>query len=116
MPQESDFGYLEGQLLIAMPGMSDDRFARSVIYLCAHSAEGAMGIVINKPAPDLRLTELLVQLEIIDSDDAIRLPAQIEAHARADGRPCRDKPRLRSAQPRLSGRAGDHAGRWGNLP
>jgi len=78
MPQESDFGYLEGQLLIAMPGMSDDRFARSVIYLCAHSAEGAMGIVINKPAPDLRLTELLVQLEIIDSDDAIRLPAQIE--------------------------------------
>src|SRR6266702_1960109 len=42
-------GYLDGQMLIAMPSMGDDRFARSVIYVCAHSTEGAMGIVVNQP-------------------------------------------------------------------
>src|SRR5579885_646163 len=48
-------GYLDGQLLIAMPGMPDDRFARSVIYVCAHSEEGAMGIMLNRPAEAIRL-------------------------------------------------------------
>ena len=48
-----------------MPGMGDDRFARTVIYLCAHSPEGAMGIVVNKPAADLNFPDLLVQLDII---------------------------------------------------
>jgi putative transcriptional regulator len=43
--------YLDGQLLIAMPGMSDQRFDRSVIYMCAHSEQGAMGIMINKTTP-----------------------------------------------------------------
>ena len=43
-------GYLDQQMLIAMPAMNDDRFARTVIYLCSHSSEGAMGIVVNKPA------------------------------------------------------------------
>ena len=47
-------GFLDGQMLVAMPGMADDRFARSVIYLCAHSEEGAMGIVINRPASKVR--------------------------------------------------------------
>jgi hypothetical protein len=42
--------YLDGQLLIAMPVMEDERFARSVIYVCAHSSEGAMGIIVNRPA------------------------------------------------------------------
>ena len=42
-----------GSFLVAMPGMADDRFARAVIYVCAHSAEGAMGIVLNRPAADL---------------------------------------------------------------
>ncbi|HSP24095.1 MAG TPA: YqgE/AlgH family protein [Saliniramus sp.] len=70
-------GYLDGQLLIAMPGMSDERFSRTVIYLCAHSAEGAMGIILNKPAPDLKLPDLLVQLDIVPEPDAIRLPAQV---------------------------------------
>jgi putative transcriptional regulator len=74
----SAFGYLDGQLLIAMPGMTDERFSRTVIYLCAHSAEGAMGIILNKPAPDLRLPDLLVQLDIVPEPDAIRLPAQVE--------------------------------------
>ena len=43
-------GYLDGQLLIAMPVMGDPRFERSVIYLCAHSSEGAMGIMVTRPA------------------------------------------------------------------
>ena len=41
-------GYLTGQLLIAMPQMEDRRFVKTVIYLCAHTADGAMGLVVNK--------------------------------------------------------------------
>ena len=70
--------YLDGQCLIAMPGMSDQRFARSVVYLCAHSEDGAMGIIVNKPAADTHFSELLVQLDVIPSDQAIRLPSQAE--------------------------------------
>lgn len=55
---------LSGQLLIAMPGMGDPRFAQSVVYICAHSEEGAMGLIINKPAPEVRFADLLEQLEI----------------------------------------------------
>jgi putative transcriptional regulator len=66
--------YLDGQLLLAMPGMPDERFERSVIYLCAHSHEGAMGIIINRRAPSVNFSELLIQLEVIKPDDAIRLP------------------------------------------
>jgi putative transcriptional regulator len=47
-------GYLDGQMLIAMPAMSDERFARTVIYVCAHSTEGAMGIVVNQPAQNIK--------------------------------------------------------------
>jgi putative transcriptional regulator len=57
-------GYLPGQLLIAMPNMSDPRFERSVIYLCAHSADGAMGLVVNKLIESLTFPELLEQLGI----------------------------------------------------
>ena len=57
-------GDLTGKLLIAMPGMGDPRFDRSVILVCAHSREGAMGLIVNKPAPDLRFSELLRQLDI----------------------------------------------------
>jgi len=57
-------GYLEGQLLIAMPQMSDPRFERSVIYLCAHSAAGAMGLVVNRALDHITFPELLNQLGI----------------------------------------------------
>jgi putative transcriptional regulator len=67
-------GYLEGQVLVAMPGMMDQRFARSVIYLCAHSREGAMGIVVNQRARRVKFSDLLVQLEVIDEQEAIQLP------------------------------------------
>ncbi len=73
-----DRGYLDGQLLIAMPVMDDERFARSVIYVCAHSSEGAMGIILNRPAGSIDFPELLVQLEIIDTADQIVLPDHAE--------------------------------------
>ena len=63
-----DSGYLDGQLLIAMPCMGDKRFARSVIYMCAHTADGAMGLIVNQRAPHLSFSELLGQLSIEDED------------------------------------------------
>ncbi|MCC2098681.1 MAG: YqgE/AlgH family protein [Hyphomicrobiales bacterium] len=67
-------GYLDGQLLIAMPTMEDSRFERSVIYMCAHSPEGAWGLVVNRRSRRLTFPELLVQLDVIKEEDVIRLP------------------------------------------
>lgn len=55
---------LDGKLLVAMPGMGDPRFEKSVILICAHSAEGAMGLIVNRPSPDLSFQGLLEQLAI----------------------------------------------------
>ncbi len=74
-----DDGYLDGQLLIAMPVMGDPRFERSVIYMCAHSSEGAMGIMVNRPAGSIDFPELLVQLDIIKEADQIKLPENAES-------------------------------------
>lgn len=60
--------YLEGQLLIAMPTMSDPRFARSVIYMCAHSKDGAMGLIINQTAKNISFPDLLDRLEIFPDE------------------------------------------------
>lgn len=60
---------LTGKMLIAMPSMGDPRFERSVIYLCAHSDEGGMGLIVNKPANGLSLTDLLTQLSIEATSD-----------------------------------------------
>ena len=68
--------YLDGQMLIATPAMQDERFARSVIYICAHSSEGAMGIVVNQPAPHISFTDLLVKLDVIPAADLIKLPSR----------------------------------------
>ena len=57
-------GQLAGKILIAMPGMGDPRFDQSVIYLCAHSDEGAMGLIVNKPAEGVVLGDVLGQLDI----------------------------------------------------
>jgi putative transcriptional regulator len=56
--------YLTGQLLIAMPSMRDPRFARSVIYVCAHNADGAMGLVVNRLVGSVTFPDLLSQLGI----------------------------------------------------
>src|ERR1700689_2279769 len=69
-------GYLDGQMLIAMPTMLDERFARSVIYPCAHSSEGAMGIVVNHPAANIKFSDLLVKLDVIPAADRIQLPTK----------------------------------------
>jgi len=55
---------LNGQLLIAMPGMGDPRFDRSVIFICAYSAEGAMGLILNKPVPDMTVGDVLEQMDM----------------------------------------------------
>lgn len=68
---------LEGQFLVAMPGVVGEPFSRSVVYVCAHSEEGAMGIVLNRPAANMKVPDLLVQLEIIPERDRIRLSQKI---------------------------------------
>jgi putative transcriptional regulator len=63
-PSDSTTGYLSGQLLIAMPTMQDDRFKRSIVYLCAHNEDGAMGLVVNRLIDALSFPDLLEQLGI----------------------------------------------------
>src|SRR3954452_14142776 len=58
-------GYLDGQMLIAMPSMGDERFSRSLIYVCAHSSEGAMGIICNQPSADIVFPDLLVEPQVV---------------------------------------------------
>lgn len=76
LPQMQSSGYLAGQMLIAMPQMRDPRFARSVVYVCAHSAEGAMGLVVNRLFEALTFSDLLEQLGI----DPTPRCAQIRIH------------------------------------
>lgn len=68
---------LAGQLLIAMPRMGDARFARTVIFMCLHSDKGAMGLVVNKPFPDLTFPQLLRQLDIPIGAAARNVPVLI---------------------------------------
>lgn len=68
--------YLAGQLLIAMPGMRDPRFQKTVIYMCAHNADGAMGLVINRALESLSFPDLLEQLGI----DSSGVGKQINVH------------------------------------
>lgn len=56
--------FLEGKALVAMPSMGDPRFSHSVVFMCAHSSDGAMGLIINKPVAELTFVELLEQLDI----------------------------------------------------
>ena len=76
--RRKDRNYLDGQCLVAMPTMEDKRFSRSLIYICAHSEDGAMGIILNKPARDVKFADLLVQLNVIPTEEIIRLPSQAD--------------------------------------
>lgn len=67
---------LTGKILIAMPGMRDPRFEHSVILVCAHSDDGAMGLVVNRPMPDVGFAELLEQLDIDMGVDQIEIPVR----------------------------------------
>lgn len=77
MGKMSDETYLNGRMLIAMPGIGEPRFERTLIYMCAHSAEGAMGIVVNKVADNISFPELLTRLNIIPEAEQIRLPDEL---------------------------------------
>ena len=70
-------GFLDNQFLIAMPSMKDDRFARSVIYLCTHTADGAMGLIVNQRAKNISFPQLLQQLGIVTSKAADVVPPEI---------------------------------------
>ena len=74
--QDSSQSSLSGQLLVAMPQMSDPRFARTVVYLCAHSADGAMGLVVNRLIDSLSFESLLAQLGV----EAEGAPADMPVH------------------------------------
>lgn len=71
---DPESGYLTGQLLIAMPNMRDPRFEKSVIYMCVHNAEGAVGLVVNRQIDSITFPDLLKQLDIEPSDSAPNLP------------------------------------------
>ena len=77
---------LAGQFLVAMPGMSDPRFARSVIFLCAYSDDGAMGLVINRRAKDITLADVFE-----------RMSRLARGRACLHGRSCPDRTGVRSA-------------------
>ncbi len=69
--------YFDGKLLIAMPGIGDPRFERSVIFMCAHSADGAMGIVINKAATNITFNDLMERLDLFPAENRIALPDSV---------------------------------------
>ena len=75
-------GYLTGQLLVAMPQMEDPRFARSVIFMCAHTAEGAMGLVLNRLVDSVSFPDLLEQLNVnagpVDQDVRVHFGGPVE--------------------------------------
>jgi len=78
---------LDGQLLIAMPGMSDPRFDRSVIYMCVHSENGAMGIIVNKAAPMMNFGDLISRLDILPELSADEVPQEVMGMAVLFGGP-----------------------------
>jgi putative transcriptional regulator len=79
--------YLEGKCLVAMPGLQDIHFVRSVVYICAHSEEGAMGIIVNHPAQGVNFVDLLLQLKVIESTDKPRVSEAVGARRVLAGGP-----------------------------
>jgi putative transcriptional regulator len=67
---------LSGKILIAMPAMGDPRFEKSVVFICSHSADGAMGLIVNKPIADLGFAALLDQIGIAHGPQTRRVPVQ----------------------------------------
>lgn len=78
---------LEGQFLVAMPDMADERFAESVILVVGHGEEGAMGLVVNHELANLRFADILDELDLGDPDAVIRLPDTIRDRAVMRGGP-----------------------------
>lgn len=79
---------LEGQFLVAMPSLKGPFFERSVVYLCSHSADGAMGLIINQIFDELTFPDLLKQVEILGkNDDMISLPPPVRSMHVLNGGP-----------------------------
>lgn len=78
---------LEGQFLVAMPDMEDERFSESVILVVGHGEEGAMGLVVNHEMANLRFADILDELDLGDPDAVIRLPDTIRDRAVMRGGP-----------------------------
>ncbi len=72
--QHGDEGFLQGKLLIAMPGMPDPRFDKSVILMCSHSAQGALGVIVNKPIEQLPFRDLMIKMDIPVNTETSRAP------------------------------------------
>ena len=87
MKPEEAFPSLCGKLLIAMPGMGDSRFERSVVYICAHSREGAMGFIVNRTMESPTIPEFLEQLEIISKGEKTQIPEKLSAGSMHVGGP-----------------------------
>lgn len=66
---------LKGQILIAMPGMEDSRFHKTVIYICEHTPSGSMGIVLNRRVKNMSFVDLLQQVRILDDEKSVLLPS-----------------------------------------
>lgn len=64
--KESDIQNLTGRILLATPNISDAYIRKSMVYICEHSAEGAMGLIINKILPDLNLLQILTKIRFCD--------------------------------------------------
>jgi putative transcriptional regulator len=77
-------GFLTGKLLIAMPGMPDMRFEKSVIFMCSHSAEGALGLIVNKPLDRLPFRELMTQMDIPVTDATPSVPVMFGGPVETD--------------------------------
>lgn len=74
-------------MLVAMPGMGDKRFEKAVIFLCAHSNDGAMGFIVNKPLEQPKPVDFLTSLNIVVEDEAISLPDDLRQNLLNSGGP-----------------------------
>ena len=83
MPMSS----LKGHFLIATPGMADERFSESVVYLVGHGEDGAMGLIVNHKLPDLSAGDIFGELELGEPDELIRVPERIRNRAVMMGGP-----------------------------
>jgi putative transcriptional regulator len=75
--EQDERPHLTGMLLVAMPGMADERFARSLVYLCAHSEQGAMGLIVNQPASSVLFPTIIEQLGIAATIDVSSTPVHV---------------------------------------
>jgi len=86
MGQEKEFqGSLKGHFLIAMPSLADPNFSQTVTYICEHTPEGAVGLVINRVHPELTMEPVLKELNLESVPEVDSLPVHLESLAKGQG-------------------------------